>query len=205
MALSKFVYISEIDNLSDARYAAGMGVDLLGFNLDSDNERALNKVAFGEIREWISGVKIVGEFGNTDPKTIGSLLNDFIVDYLLITDESLLRDFEVLGLPLILKINIQNTESEDLISTLNYCAGSIDYFLLDSEQNELSQETANLISALNGKYPILLGHGIDASNIVQIAGNDMINGIGLKGSPELRPGYKDFDELAEILEAIEID
>ncbi len=34
MSLNTFVYIRDVDNLSDARYCAGMGVDMIGFRLD---------------------------------------------------------------------------------------------------------------------------------------------------------------------------
>ena len=33
MALNTLTAVTEINNLSDARYCAGMGVDIIGFNL----------------------------------------------------------------------------------------------------------------------------------------------------------------------------
>lgn len=205
MALSSFVYISEITNLSDARYAAGMGVDLLGFNLDPNSESALSQLQFNEISEWISGVKIVGEFGKLDPESVSKRLDEFAVDYLLISDESRLHEFEMLGLPLIFKVDFEEADQNSLLSTLNYCSGSVDYFLLSSDHEDVSQIANILIQSLDGKYPLLLGYGLHASNIAEVAADKAITGISMKGSPELRPGYKDFDELAEILESIEID
>ena len=90
MALKSFVYVSEVDNLSDARFAAGMGVDLVGFKLDPNHENALNKAKFDEISEWIAGVKIVGEFGNTPPDQLTELLDAYKLDYLLIENEELI-------------------------------------------------------------------------------------------------------------------
>lgn len=203
MALGSFVYISDVDNLSDARYAAGMAVDLIGFKLDPKDEAALNLEKFKEISEWISGVKIVGEFGDSDPDETKELLEQFSVDYLLISDESKIHDFSLLGIPLIFKINVD--ETTDLASTFNFCAGSVDYFLLESNSENPDSTTENQIHKLANNYPIILGYGVDESNVKTITGNLNLKGIALKGSPELRPGYKDFDEMADILEALEID
>ena len=205
MALSSFVYISNIDNLSDARYAAGMGVDLVGFKLDPKDETSLSEQQFHEISEWISGVKIVGEFGDADPAQISDLLKKYKVDYLLITDETQLHEFTMLGLPLIYKVDIQESDEHSLIATFNYCSGSVDYFLLDSAGAELSENLRSMINRIDPKFPLILGFGIDAENVVKLTSELNIKGICLKGSPEERPGYKDFEELADVLEALEVD
>ena len=49
------VKVSSIENLSDARYCAGMGVEWLGFPLAMPVEK------LEEIRNWLAGVQIVGE------------------------------------------------------------------------------------------------------------------------------------------------
>jgi len=205
MALSSFVYISNINNLSDARYAAGMGVDLLGFKLDPKNESSLNKRQFEEISEWISGVKIVGEFGDSNPFEVKALLSDFSLDYLLVSLESNIHDFSMLGIPLIFKIVVGKDNIEALESTFNYCSGTIDYFLLESDHLELDQSNKHGIEKYATKYPIILGFGVDIGNASTIVHELNLKGISLKGSAELRPGYKDFDEMANILEALEID
>ena len=62
MALKTFVKISAINNLSDARYCAGMGVDMLGFALEPTNPDSISPEKYTEIIGWLSGVKFVGEF-----------------------------------------------------------------------------------------------------------------------------------------------
>lgn len=205
MALSSFVYISNVTNLSDARYAAGMGVDLLGFTLDPKNESSLNKQQFAEISEWISGVNIVGEFGDSNPIEVKTLIGDFSLDYLLVSMESDLHAFSMLGIPLIFKIVVSKDNIEGLESTFNYCAGTIDYFLLESDYHELDKSDKRLLKTYASKYPLILGYGIDINNVSAIIHELNLKGICLKGSPELRPGYKNFDEMADILEALEID
>lgn len=203
MALGSFVYISNVNNLSDARYAAGMGVDLIGFKLDQNNESSLNLEQFREISEWISGVKIVGEFGTATPEEIGALIKEYAVDYILVSNESQIHDYAMLGLPLILRVETLN--NHELDSTLNYCSGVADYFLFESEKNDLNSTEMELIKKLTIEYPILLGYGVTQQNANSIVDELRLKGIALKGSPELRPGYKDFDDMADILEALEID
>ncbi len=204
MALNSFVYISEVDNLSDARFAAGMGVELIGFNLDPQNEKALSAFRFREISEWISGVTIVGEFGNANPAKVKALLDEYNVDYLLISEESQLHEFTLLDKPLI--FNIRTSEStRDLESTFNFCHGSVDYFLLESEKTTLNEVEQKNIATYASRFPIILGYGIDIHNVSTIVTQLNLKGICLKGSPEIRPGYKDFDEIAAILELLEVE
>jgi phosphoribosylanthranilate isomerase len=205
MALSNFVYISNVDNLSDARYSAGMGVNLLGFNLDTNDKNSLNPQQFKEISEWISGVNIVGEFGDLSPAEVKSLLDQFTIDYILISDESQIHEFSQFDIPLILRI-IENADmNKTLASTLNYCSGFVEYFLIESETQNLDEEGLHIIRSYSSQFPIILGYGVTIENAKTIVNELKLQGISLKGSSEIRPGYKDFDELADILERLEID
>ena len=203
MALSSFVFVSDVDNLSDARYAAGMAVDLIGFKLDPGDESSLSQDQFKEISEWISGVKIVGEFGDQSAEIFKSLLEQFRIDYLLISDETKIQECSSLGIPLILSLNIN--EHEDLEGTVNYCSELVDFFVLESSNESISDTNRVLIQNIAQNHPLLLGYGINENNAPSLVSELNLKGIVLKGSPELRPGYKDFDEMADILEALDVD
>lgn len=205
MALSAFVYISDVENLSDARFAAGMGVELIGFKLDPSDPSSLTAEKFKEISEWISGVQIVGEFGKNEPQRVQELLDQFNVDYILVSEEELLREYADLDVPIIFKINWEKANLKDLGATMSFCSGSVDYFLLEANKTEFSDADHSRIEELAIKYPIILGFGIHVHNASELAANMSIKGICLKGSPELRPGYKEFDEMADILESLEVD
>jgi phosphoribosylanthranilate isomerase len=205
MALSSFVYISDVDNLSDARYTAGMGVDLIGFRLNPKNESSLRPERFKEISAWVSGVKLVGEFGDSTPEEVKEALTHYNVDYLLVSDESQIHEFTQFDKPLILRISINEETKDTLASTFNYCSGAIDYFLLESGLTKLDKEEISFINSYSSQFPILLGYGVNKENAKTIVGKLKLKGISLKGSSEIRPGYKDFDEMADILEVLEID
>lgn len=67
MALKLSVKIGDVTNLSDARYAAGMGVDYIGFNINPDSEHFVTSDKVAEIINWVSGVGIIGEIGEKLP------------------------------------------------------------------------------------------------------------------------------------------
>ena len=48
MALKTFVKISGVNNLSDARYCAGMGVNQLGFNIEDKHPNYTDPQSFKE-------------------------------------------------------------------------------------------------------------------------------------------------------------
>ena len=61
MPLKTFVKVGCITNLSDARYCAGMGVDMLGFRAVESQENYIKPSQFQEIRGWIAGPLVVAE------------------------------------------------------------------------------------------------------------------------------------------------
>ena len=85
---------------------------------------------------------------------------------------------------------------------------TVDYFLLENNQkinDNFSPKELEELLKLTKKFPIILGFCINKNNVNDLIDNYKIAGISLKGGTEIRAGYKDFDDLAEILEVIEID
>ena len=87
MSLKCFVKVGSVNNLSDARYFSAMNVNLLGFKLMDKNEDSITLESLNEIKNWISGVEIIGEFGNSNInfaliKKFIYLMNDFNISNL---------------------------------------------------------------------------------------------------------------------------
>ncbi len=80
MSLRTFVKIGSVNNLSDARYCAGMAVDLIGFNIDPETEGSVTPSFFREITEWIAGVGFVGEFEIDNARIICDAIKDYQVE-----------------------------------------------------------------------------------------------------------------------------
>ena len=66
MALRIPVLVRGVNNLSDARYCAGMGAAGLIFTLDPELPGAIDPATVKELAGWVAGVALIGEFGSAD-------------------------------------------------------------------------------------------------------------------------------------------
>ena len=83
MALKTLVKIGGITNLSDARYCAGMGVDMLGFHVIQGQPNYISPESFQQIRGWITGPLIVAEIaGLQNPEDLQLILENYKPDML---------------------------------------------------------------------------------------------------------------------------
>ncbi|MFN3848409.1 MAG: N-(5'-phosphoribosyl)anthranilate isomerase [Spirosomataceae bacterium] len=199
--LKTFVKISNVTNLSDARYCAGMGVDMLGFVMDADSAEYVSPEKLKEIKSWLAGVQIIGETQSTDFAEIKSMVEAYDIDLLQITDASLINSLKELDKPLILKFD---AESAYLKENLERYAQDATFVLLEGES--LTDVFVHELQELSSNYEIVLGFGVNQENLAELLESlPNLKGIALKGSEEIRPGYKNYDELMEILEALEIE
>jgi phosphoribosylanthranilate isomerase len=206
MALQTLVKISNVTNLSDARYCAGMGVDMLGFSMDADSPDYVESKKFDEIRAWVAGVQIVGETASTDPEVIEQLLDTYHPDLLQVDESALLPYLGTFGKPLILRTDLSQLTLDQLDTLLQTGSAGADYVLLESNGPiHLDDELRTALQRLSARYPILLGTGISVANVHDLLAELPVRGIALSGGNEERPGNKEFGELMDILEAIEVD
>lgn len=207
MSLKTFVKISAINNLSDARYCAGMYVNLMGFNLEDHQPNYISPEKFEEITGWLSGLEYVGEFETSHPDAILETLNSYSeIKYIEIQEEIHLKMLVNSSYGLILKQNIKEVDDlEDLIAKSQSFSDHDVTLHLVSETLQLDDSILEKIKSLAEKCQVLLGFGLEANSIENIIEKTKIRGISLQGGDEIKPGLKDFDELADILEALEID
>ena len=94
MALRTFVKVGNVTNLTDARYCAGMGVDLLGFPAIENTANYMAPKTFQEIRGWITGPQIVAEvYGLTSASQLDAVLENYRPDLI----ELSLSEWKLLG------------------------------------------------------------------------------------------------------------
>lgn len=189
MALKSTVKVT-INNLSDARYCAGMGVDLIGFSTDTDSPFYLTPESFKDISEWLSGVEYVAE-ASTNNIPHGELVN-----YIQLKDISLIPSYQEK------KIIFEGTpeQLEGLKAELKE-VDNLAYLLINIDHDK--EDIALILQSFYG-FPILLGYDLSVKDVDSLLEMD-IEGIALKGSDEDKPGLKDYDELADILESLEVD
>ena len=195
--LKTTVKVSNLNNLSDARYCAGMGVEMLGFSMDE-----LDFDKFKEMRGWLAGVQIVGETDSKDIATIISLVERYQPDFLQISNWEDVLEIQRIGKPIILKVDFATANLPALFQTTK---GFVEYFVLENsdEFGVMDDTTLSQLDAWSFQYPILLGFGIKESNANELLEQTQLTGFALKGGSEIRPGFGDSEELMNILEILE--
>ena len=193
MALKTFVKINSINNLSDARYCAGMGVDVMGFNIDHESSGFVTKESFDEITGWVSGPEMALELGNSKEG-----IEDYKANYLEASDA------------LVLQKSADKADKRSILKTTlaqanEYINDNFDYLHLHSDSDFLTFEEIEAIKKISNSIKVILGYGFTADNIESILKETGVHGIAITAGEEIRPGYKDFDELADILELLEVD
>jgi phosphoribosylanthranilate isomerase len=206
MALQTLVLVSNITNLSDARYCAGMGVDMLGFTLDPQDNSYIEPAAFKSITEWVAGVQVVGVLPQADAVDVQQLLQTYPVDYIMTQTSTDWQALRAEGVPLICQVWVEADFTPEWFAyQYKALAAYIDYFVLVSREDTLSAAILQLIKLVAQDYPVILGFSIEVQTIQSVLSSVPLKGIALKGSHEIRPGFKDFDDLADILELLEVE
>ncbi len=207
MALKTFVKVSSINNLSDARYCSGMQVNLMGFSLEENDKNFVSPTKFSEITGWLSGLEFVGEFTHTHPDRILEILQEYPeIQYMEIQEEFYLKMLVNTKYRLILKQKLEDLE--DLVQLIKKADSYRNFnviLLLSSETLKLNKGVVDQIKELSAQCEVLLGFGFQADNVIQIVEQTGIKGISLEGGNEIKPGLKDFDELADVLESLETE
>ncbi|MCC5946283.1 MAG: hypothetical protein JJT94_15230 [Bernardetiaceae bacterium] len=202
MALRTLVKVENVSDLHDARYCAGMGVDWLGAELNPKASDFISAEKCQEIHGWLSGIQWVGNLGNAMPEVD---IKQYPLSYLQCTDANLAESLQIYQLPLILKINMQQYQPDALYTLLKENELYFEYFVLENTNNLLTNIEVQQISDLCKDYAILVENRFDNIKLNELL--DVINptGIVLQGSEEEKVGMNNFDQVADLLESIEID
>lgn len=192
MALKTLVKVGNISNLSDARYCAGMGVDMLGFAAIEGKAGYIPPKLYQDIRGWVAGPSAVLElYGLTKHHSFSKLLEDYRPDYIETGVDELQFIPSSAGQSMIVSVH-----SDDDFQKIESWKTSVQYLLISEYKKDLIKEASKL-------GPVILSlHSPTALNLLE---SFPIKGIALNGSAEVRPGFKSYDDLADVLEKLEID
>ena len=205
MALRTFVKINGITNLTDARYCSGMYVDLLGFTFEEGADRLVSVTTFKEISGWVSGVDFVAEFEWASSEDIqNNLAKCNEIKWLEHKSIKTLLEFREKGFNLIYKCSLEELAElgQELLDEL---ANSEIIIHVSDLKSSLSEEDEHKLKKLGIKQKIILGIGLNASNVERLIDDLNLFGISMTGGNEIKPGLMDFNELADILEVLEVE
>ncbi len=190
-----------ITNLSDARYAAAVGIDYIGFNFSPNTVGYIAPIKAKEIIDWTTGSLVVAEFGEQSAVEIMEIAELLHVDIVEIENAILPDELLQIEKPIIKKIDVSRYNENQLETELKSYNQVADAFLLYASQT-LGAKQLTLISQLCHTYQIIWGFDLHPDNVQHVIDTIKPYGIQLIGGEEERPGVKDFDSLADILELI---
>ena len=208
MALLTSVLVRGINNLSDARYCAGMGADRLTFRLDPALPGHLTPEAVQEISSWVSGVELVGEFDTLPAAAINDIVQRCGLHGILLHRRRTAEEVALLSRPALKLIPwIADMLPEDVDSRFRAQKDDVAGFVLAHPPTETLSTTqvTHLIQQAR-MFSLWLGTGFAAStggsvrNLIELV---RPTGIVLEGGDEIKPGLRDFSELEAVFEELE--
>lgn len=179
--LKKNVLVKSISNLSDARYCAGMGVEFLAFELDQNHVDFIGLDKIKEIKGWLIGPKIGGRVSEDFIDL--AMLKELNFDFIITDNESSITHYkEGVGIVLLETSDIANDLADAII---------------------VNTATLNDTQVIQANVPVFVESSAAMELAREIDQLDNIEGLVLKGSHEVRPGFSSYDQLMDILETLE--
>lgn len=207
------VKASSVTNLTDARYFAAWEIEWLGFNFDTGSEAYIQPQVMKAIKEWVDGVKIVGEFSLQPAEEIldaADMLELEAVQLGMFTDTATLQQLHASEVPVLLEIIVEAPGAlADAATRMKEQAPYVEAFLLNFDKNgigweDLGEEARGQLRNSCRDYRIILSMDLNARELEEALELLQPYGINVRGGTEERVGFKSFDELDELFEALEI-
>ena len=207
------VKAGSITNLTDARYFAAWEVEWLGFNFEEGAVDYILPQKMKAIKEWVDGVKMVGEFGTHSAAEIAKAVEVLSLDAIQVGLYTRIEDLVALkGNVIIREVVVEKTTTEmALEKQLVILKPYVHIFLLDFDKNKINWSdlkigrpiSISFLKRLCKQYQVLLALDFKAEMLEELLTTLQAFGLHLKGGEEEAVGIKSFDELDEILEKLE--
>lgn len=204
-----------ITNLTDARYFAAREVSWLGFPV-GNQPGMIEAMKVKAIAEWVDGVEVVAEFGIEEPAAINSLAEGIGIKTVQVGTFYTLEQIKQLeGLNIIkeivvndelgftnLKEHLSQFSGHCMAFLLNFSAAGYSFEHLENNQTPYSIQQ---LYAICQSYPIILHLDCEVEKVTRLTTDIQPLALSLHGGEEERVGVKSFDDLDEILDALEIE
>ncbi len=189
--LTHKVKVNAVDNLSDARYCAGMFVDFIGFSLKNEQNEWIEVAKITEMINWLSGVTFIGEVGEQDWPTNAHEYPFHIWE----TSNYVLFEERIdQGFQIALCLDASDLQFMDKLMVARQKATYV-------RIKNASLEFVNSFTNWDEKIFIHLTTELVAARIWEI--NEAIQ-LAVDSGREVRPGQSDFGSLMDVLEALDM-
>lgn len=203
MAYITSIYFRNITNLSDARYGAAAGFDLIGYNMDSNDPNVLTPDKVKEINGWVSGPLCVGQFGYQPVVSIEDAIEVANLEGAEVPFSEMGRfakdadQFNIIGRVLLSEIaegNIHPTSA--ILVIINDL-----YESYEALMNEAS--AANGLAEIIDNNRVYVQFNFNADDTRVAVNHFNPEGIALEGGYEEKVGIRDFTDVDDIRMAME--
>ena len=200
------VLVRGINNLSDARYCAGMGAQGLIFTLDANLPGAVNAATARELAGWVAGVDSIGEFGHVAGPELNRLVEECgLTGVLLRLDRTRQAWPAGLAVPALIEV-----PAALITNQAHYAAAIADltaalpagFAFFTSPPHPYPADYAYW-HTLARQAPIWLAGPAAPQEAQELAEFVQPAGLILAGGDEIKPGLRDFTELEAVFEALE--
>ena len=207
-----FVKICGITNMDDAKAAADLGADLLGFVLCAASPRSASEDFIRQARAALreqNGEKsaplfvgVVTELSSPEGKAALRLAKEGLLDYIQLHGQTAADDFfadkENIGIPHYCVVNLM--EESDLQKVKNLCDFGEPRVLVDAKVGDKvggtgTQVAEELVRETAKKIPLWLAGGLDADNVRNAIKKYSPELIDASSLLEAVPGKKDLEKL----------
>ena len=188
--------IRGINNLSDARYCAGMGADKLTFILDPALPGHLDTKTVKELAGWVAGVELIGEFDQLSAPEINAIAADCGLDAVLLRSARPNDALAEIAPPVYLELaGIEKAPDP---------AAAVVGWVLELGASAAAASSATL-HPFAQERPLWLGPGLNPELARDLATQLPVAGLCFPSGDEVKPGLRDFDQLEAVFEALEVD
>ena len=190
--------IRGINNLSDARYCAGMGADKLTFLLDPSLPGHLNTKTVKELSGWIAGVELIGEFDTLSSSEINAIASECSLDAVLLRSPRSAAELAEIAPPVYLEMA---ADSAPLVQSL---PASLQGVIVELPAH-VSVETLAYLQEMAPQQSLWLGPGLLPERARELVNQFRLAGLSFPSGDEVKPGLRDFDQLEAVFEALEVE
>jgi phosphoribosylanthranilate isomerase len=199
------VKICGITRLEDAKTAAGLGVDALGFIFYPRSPRFIKPAQAREIiRHLPPFIARVGVFVDEDPTTVNAIIKEAGIDVLQFHGSESSAYCSAFHLPVIKAFSVMPGFDPALLEDYHTAAG----FLLDTWDETKRGGTGRkfdwaIAEGLAAKYGnIILACGLGPSNLEEALKTVYPYAVDLNSGVEVKPGVKNFQKMRDAVEII---
>ncbi len=214
--LTTRVKASSITNLTDARYFAAWEVEWLGFNLNIGSADYIEPHLVKAIKEWVDGVKIIGEFDLASADHINDMVQALGLDGAQLGMFTSLETYQELEYATTLFKEIvveKGTTASSIREHMTAFAPYVKAFVLNLEKNRISRSDIEAgvglskeeLKLLCKSFPVLISMSLAADELADLMTELSPLGLSVKGGAEEKVGYKSFEELDDLFELLEVE